>query len=917
MRRAVTAGYARRCLRACCRATLLGMLLLLGAPAAALALGFGVEPGSFTTTLSGGEAGQHADLTVGFTIKQEPPGAPAGYLKDIGLSLPAGLVGVPSATTRCVVSEVDAESCSSEAAVGVAEVITAQPPRLEAVNHSVALVYNVTPYPDEPAAYAFDAGGLPVRLDASLEAQDAYGLSLSATDLSDSKPLISARITLWGVPADHNGPGPLETTSNCGFNEVTELEECKTYGGQGSGARLPFLSDPVSCGASPKSSLTVDSWQEPGAFSNAFATFGEITECGALGFEPSSAVDPGAESEAREPAGYEIAVGMPVDASPDGRAAADLKSARVQLPPGTVISPSAGNGLQACSEKQFEPATGGSSKVAECPAGSEIGSVSLTTPLLAEPLKGQMFLGTPACAPCSDQDAQEGKMIRLLVQGERSGVIVKLRGSVSVSASTGLLTATIEESPQLPVQELKLDFRGGQRALLANPSECGTPLHSTAQLTPYSSETASEVTGAPFTLTGCQASQFAPTFTAGTVSDQAAGASSTVVSVGRADQDQILERFTVQMPPGLLGLLSKVPACLPSQAQQMACGGASRVGSVQIAAGPGKEPLILEGTVFLTGPYEGAPFGLSIVAPAQAGPIDLGVVNIQAGIEVNPSTAALTIASGALPQSLAGVPLQIRTLNLNIDREGFMVNPTNCRPMAIAARIAGAQSSSATAATHFQAAGCAKLPFKPHLSALADAKATRIGGAYVHVKVASGAGQANIAKVKLDLPKALPSRLTTLQGACTEAVFNADPAGCPSSSLVGTGAVTTPFLRAVMTGPVYLVSHGGRAFPDLDAVLEGEGVTLKLVGTSTFANGSSAEAFRSLPDAPISTLDLMFPEGPHSAFAANANLCNRALKMPTQITGQNGAVVKQLNQVGVSGCSGKSHLKLNRKEAKR
>jgi hypothetical protein len=120
--------------------------------------------------------------------------------------------------------------------------------------------------------------------------------------------------------------------------------------------------------------------------------------------------------------------------------------------------------------------------------------------------------------------------------------------------------------------------------------------------------------------------------------------------------------------------------------------------------------------------------------------------------------------------------------------------------------------------------------------------------------------------------------------------------------VLGSGAVTTSFLRGLLSGPVYLVSHGERAFPDLDAVLQGEGVTLILTGAAGFANGISSDSFRSLPDAPISTLDLMFPAGPHSAFAANANLCNRKLAMGTEITGQNGAVIKQTNVIAVSGC---------------
>ncbi|HEV7162906.1 MAG TPA: hypothetical protein VGN25_06610 [Solirubrobacteraceae bacterium] len=876
---------------------------------------FGIEPGSFTTVLSNTGAGEHADLTTRFTINQEPAGTPAGYIKDLRLSLPPGLIADPAATTRCEMGAVLSERCPASAAVGVAELLQGVPPEFLAPRKSTVFVYSIEPYADEPAAFAFISSGSPVRLDASLSAAGEYGLTMTASDISDAQPMVSATVTLWGIPADHNGP-------LCHVNETTKKEECAKFGGRGTGPRVPFLSNPVKCGTLPGSSLALDSWQEPGVDQHEGSSMGATTECEGLAFDPSVSIAP-ERTHVGEPTGYGVVVTMPSSLEPEGRAKADLRSASFELPAGTVISPSAGQGLQACSAAQFKlesptPQTSLTSEApsaAECSSASQIGSAYIKTPSLSEPLEGAVFLGTPECGPCTARDAQGGKMLHLLVQVTGSGVLVKLHGFMTVDEATGRLTAVIEDSPQLPVEELKLSFDGGPTALLANPGECGAVLRGAGQLTPYNTETPTEVSSAPFQLTGCGPPQFAPAFNAGTVANQAGASSPVVVTISRSDQDQSLGRFTVRMPPGLLGLLSKVPACPSAAAQQGTCGAQSEIGSVAISAGPGERPLNLSGKVFLTGPYGSAPFGLSIVTPAQAGPIDLGTINIQAGIHVDPTTAALTIASGEVPQSLAGIPLQIRSLSLDIDRGGFIVDPTDCRPQAIAADLASAQGTTTSASQHYQVSGCAKLPFKPQLTALAGAKTTRLGGATVHLKVVSGTGQANVSKVKIDLPKALPSRLTTLQGACREAVFKANPAGCPASSVLGTGAITTPFLRALMTGPVYMVSHGNRAFPDLDAVVEAEGVTLTLVGTTAFTKGISSEAFRTLPDAPISTLDLMFPAGAHSAFAANANLCKRALPMPTQLTGQNGAVIKQTVKIAVSGCP-VEHARLQRKRAK-
>jgi hypothetical protein len=313
--------------------------------------------------------------------------------------------------------------------------------------------------------------------------------------------------------------------------------------------------------------------------------------------------------------------------------------------------------------------------------------------------------------------------------------------------------------------------------------------------------------------------------------------------------------------------------------------------------------------VYLTGPRAGAPFGLSIVVPAVVGPFNLGTIDVGASITVDPKTAALTIASDPLPQRLDGIPLQLKTLNLDIDREGFVLNPTDCQPLALEGVAESSAGTSALVSSRFQAANCATLPFKPKLSALTHAKTSKAGGAYLHVRLVSTAGQANIAKVKVNVPKQLPVRLTTLQQACAVLVIEANPAGCPSASVVGSVTVITPVLRHALLGPVYLVSHGGAASPELELVLQGEGVTVEVVGQTIVKRGVISAAFRALPDVPISTLGLVLDVGPHSLLAANLpakakrSMCGQKLAMPAAITGQNGAVVKQTIGIGISGCA--------------
>src|SRR5205807_4644206 len=132
--------------------------------------------------------------------------------------------------------------------------------------------------------------------------------------------------------------------------------------------------------------------------------------------------------------------------------------------------------------------------------------------------------------------------------------------------------------------------------------------------------------------------------------------------------------------------------------------------------------------------------------------------------------------------------------------------------------------------------------------------------------------------------------------------FAANPLGCAETAVVGTANAVTPTLPGEMKGIAVLVSHGGAAFPDLDLVLEGSGVRIILVGNTDIKNGITTTTFASTPDVPVSSFVLKLPIGPHSALAANGNLCASKLVLPTTITGQNGAQIKQNTPIAVTGC---------------
>jgi hypothetical protein len=386
----------------------------------------------------------------------------------------------------------------------------------------------------------------------------------------------------------------------------------------------------------------------------------------------------------------------------------------------------------------------------------------------------------------------------------------------------------------------------------------------------------------------------------------------------------------VQLPPGVLANIASVPLCGEPQAETGACSSTSQIGTATVAAGAGTTPFWLSGPVYLTGPYDGAPFGLSVAVPAKAGPFNLGTVVQRAGININPNTAAVTVSTSGIPQSRDGVPFRLQDINVTVNRPGFAFNPTNCEQKQITGAVSGdlageEPGSSVGVASPFAAVGCKGLPFNPKFTASTQAKTSKANGASLTVKVAEQPGEANIRKVDLQLPLALPSRLTTLQKACTEGQFNTNPAGCPAASDIGTATAHSPILQAPLTGPVYLVSHGGAAFPDVEFLLQanerGGNIEIVLDGGTDIKKGITYSKFETVPDAPISSFETTLPEGPHSVLStdipakAKGSLCGLSLTMPTTITGQNGAVLTQTTKIAIAGCPKKKAKKEAKKRA--
>ncbi len=370
----------------------------------------------------------------------------------------------------------------------------------------------------------------------------------------------------------------------------------------------------------------------------------------------------------------------------------------------------------------------------------------------------------------------------------------------------------------------------------------------------------------------------------------------------RPEGQQYLSHVSTTLPAGLVGAIPKVPLCSEALAAAGTCEAASAIGTSNVLSGSGATPYALSGTAYLTGPYNGAPYGIEISVPVIAGPFNLGNAITRLGIYVNQSTARVTVA-GYVPSIVrGGVPTRIRQVSVSINRQGFLTNPTNCGALATESTLTGSLGASANLSTPFAVGNCSLLPFKPAFKAVTLAKTSKKYGASLETTINEPAGSANIRSVLVQLPKQLPSRLATLHKACPEATFAANPYSCPGGSFVGGVRANTPVLPAKLKGPAILVSHGGQAFPDLDLVLEGNGVRVILVGNTKITNGITTTNFASTPDVPVSSITVNLPIGEHSALAAYGNVCAQPLIMPTTITGQNGLIAKQNTAITPAGC---------------
>ncbi len=881
------------------------------------------------------QAGSHPySLTVNFLLNNEGA-TPVGEARNIIVNVPPGLVGNPLAVPRCTRSELNAELCPADTQIGVDNPTLGgpEPGKLSSGGGTFFNpgfpVYNMVPPPGEPAQFAFSLEGIATRLDASVRTGSDYGITEHVDNITQRLVTFNT-ITIWGVPGESS-----HDYQRCSRQHENELTVCGLAVNIGD---VPFLTLPTSCAGPSSFSVIADSWAPQGMLDSGVSEVGflahddsgnpsGLTGCDHLSFSPSIEVAPDTSS-ADTPAGLTVDVKVPQEglSDPESLAMSNIKNTTVTLPEGVVINPGQAAGLAAC---QMSESAVGTEREPSCPSASKVGTDQIETPLLAHKLEGDVYVLQ-----------SNPPNLKLLVAASGEGVNLKLVGNVHLDEATGRLTTTFSETPELPFTDFKLSFSGGAQAALTTPTRCGT-YTTTSDFTPWSTPDVQDAyPSSSFTVDhgpgggACSGATlpFSPSMIAGSTTDQAGGFTDFSLLLSRGDGQQRIGSLQFKTPEGLLGMISKVPLCPEPQASEGTCSSASQIGHTVVEAGPGPYPLVVPqpgqppAPIYLTGGYKGAPYGLSIVVPLVVGPFTLQTQVVRARIEVDPITTQLTVTTDPLPRIIDGIPADLRAINAVIDRPGFMFNPTGCEPQSFSGTATSTEGASVPISSHFQMGSCRSLTFKPDFKVSTSGKTSRKDGASLDAKILYPTGelganqassQSNVKMVKVDLPKQLPSRLTTLQKACPSQTFEANPANCPADSRVGEATAITPVLPVQLTGPAYFVSYGGAKFPELVIVLQGYGVTVFLHGETFISKaGITSSTFRQVPDVPITSFELKLPEGPYSALAANGNLCTTKLKMPTAFTGQNGAVIHQTTPITVTGCNAKHKTKKHKKSKK-
>jgi hypothetical protein len=836
-----------------------------------------------------------------FSFATNVLGFPEGAVRDVRVDLPSGLSVNPQATPQCTEAELEgagsAVCLAKGAKVGTVEVTAVNPLGLGVP--ITAPVFAIVPKQGEPAEFGFRVNllgvvDISVYLEGTVAWNGDFHEGFTIRAIPNAVPLARNRLVFEGR-ANNNA----------------------------------FITVGSNCNGSTTTGLTVDSYEAPGAFQHYDTTpilpkeVIHPTGCAKVPFAPRIAVNPGTP-QTDSPTGGSADVLVPFEPTQEvGQA--NVQKAEVSLPRGMGLNPSSASNLKACSDAQFGKgvAIGDQGRIVDpaglhppaiaCPKGSEVGTVSIETPVLpAGSLPGTVYLGEQL-----SRDPTSGKEYRIFVDAEsaRYGVYVRLIGAVRADPATGQLTAVFEEPqfgglPQVPFSDFRLQFDGG-KGVLSSPPICNTT--ATSRLTPWTGNAAA-TPSAPVVLTSapggrpCAKSMaerpFAPGFSAQPGDTSPQTFTNFTAHFSRPDGQQELKGVDIVLPEGATAKLAGVPYCPPAaiaaaagragsaELKNASCPDDSRIGVASIQAGTGGSPLKIDGKAYLAGPYKGARLSLVVVTPAVAGPFDLGTVVVRVPLFLDPETAQINPNTNAIPDVFGGAKLDIRSIVVNVNRREFALTGTNCRPQATAGVVMGggadptdpAAFSAFKVSDPYKGSGCRKLKFRPKLHLRLFGATHRAQHPRLRAALRTRASDANVWHASVALPHALFLDQASLGTICTRVQFAAEE--CPKRSIYGHARAFTPLLGKPLEGPVLLRSSN-HTLPDMVAHLEGQ-VDVDLVGRIDSFHGGIRTTFGRVPDVPVTKFVLTLPGGKHGLLVASRNLCEKPVVAIVRFKGQNG-----------------------------
>ncbi|MDO9354738.1 MAG: hypothetical protein Q7T55_13655 [Solirubrobacteraceae bacterium] len=603
-----------------------------------------------------------------------------------------------------------------------------------------------------------------------------------------------------------------------------------------------------------------------------------LTGCDQLAFLPSVSVET-SEKRPAVPTATTVTVGFGQTTS--GPRSALLKDARVTLPAGLELGAQAGsgpNGLPLCTAAQF--GFDQQDKANGCPEASKTGSLTILTPLQSRPFVGSIYLG---------EQPAVGELPALYLEASPEGATaadaprIKLKGQVSVDAE-GNITTTFLNNPQLRFNELRLAFPGGDNALFSTPRTCGETTGNST-FTSWASETPVPVASKLVINEACDTPGFAPTFSM-TAADNTVGISSpTTVTLAREDRSPWLKDFNVSLPSGFLADLNLVTECPAAQADLGACPESSRMGSVTAAAGVGPKPLSLTGQMYMANRQSGAVAGAVIVVRAKIGEIDLGDVIVPARIDLRPTDAGLVLTASA-PTRFKGLALNLRSFAVNLDRPGFPLNPTACGPLTASAALTADNGATAAPTTSVTYAGCSARPLAPTITPTLSGELKANGHPSLRVQIATRPGDTNLKSTVVTLPTGVAADLPNLKNLCPVEAFNA--ANCAANTKVGTVAANVSITSETIPGDLHLVKIAGEPLPGLGMNITGRYAQRILSVIRIDKTGRLVTAFESIPDLPLTKLDLSVNGGAGSPLIVSDKLCAAPSAWESTFGGQGG-----------------------------